>query len=60
MKVVNPVAIQRHPALFPVTDAPEQINLFVVGAPGIHSALLPMFGSTKAVPRAVQQPTGAR
>lgn len=37
------------PRAWPITDEPAEINLMVVGGPGIHSAFLPMFGSTRAV-----------
>lgn len=37
----------------PITDEPAEINLVVVGGVGIHSAFLPMFGSTDAVTRPV-------
>jgi hypothetical protein len=33
----------------PITDEPSEIQIVVVGGPGIHSAFLPMFGSTRAV-----------
>lgn len=45
------------PRAWPITDAPSEINLVVVGGPGIHSAFLPMFGSTRAVTRAVRPRT---
>lgn len=43
------------PRSWPVTDDPSQINLFVVGGPGIHSAFLPMFGSTRAITSPVRR-----
>lgn len=33
----------------PITDEPSEIQIVVLGGPGIHSAFLPMFGSTRAV-----------
>jgi hypothetical protein len=33
----------------PITDEPSEIQIVVVGGPGIHSAFLPMFGSTSAI-----------
>lgn len=45
------------PAAWPITDAPSEINLVVVGGPGIHSAFLPMFGSTRAITRAIRPRT---
>ena len=42
-----------HERAFPITDEASDINLFVVGGPGIHSAFLPMFGSTDAITRSV-------
>jgi hypothetical protein len=40
----------------PITDAAAEINLVVAGGTGIHSAFLPMFGSTVAVSRPVAPP----
>lgn len=37
------------PRWLPITDTPEEVQIVVIGGPGIHSAFLPMFGSTKAV-----------
>jgi hypothetical protein len=37
------------PSWMPITDTPDEINIAVIGGPGIHSAFLPMFGSTKAI-----------
>ena len=42
------------PRSYPVVDTPEEIHLLVVGGPGIHSAFLPMFGSTRAVTERVR------
>lgn len=39
----------------PITDEPEEINLFVIGGPGIHAAFLPMFGSTRAVTEEIRR-----
>lgn len=46
------------PRSWPITDDPAEINLFVVGGPGIHSAFLPMFGSTRAITQPIRSCEG--
>src|SRR2546427_13175791 len=49
-------------ALCPIVGKPEDIHIVVTGGPGKHSALIPTFGTPKAVnPKIVQNfsPSGA-